>query len=61
MVKNFSFVLAKVTLENTLLTQNLYHKSSLQTTLALTKWFRSTKVHSQSFSVVMGEATPIFS
>lgn len=61
MVKNFSFVLAKVTLENTLLTQNLYHKSSLQTTLPLTKWFRSTKVHSESFSVVMGEATPIFS
>ena len=48
-------------LENTLLTQNLYHKSSLQTTLPLTKWFRSTKVHSESFSVVMGEATPIFS
>lgn len=28
--------------------------------LALTRRFRSTKIHSQAFSVVMEEATPIF-
>lgn len=28
--------------------------------LALIRWFCSTKIHSQTLSVVMGEATPIF-